>query len=896
MRLLALLVRLTDVAWHGPMARRGVILAFTWVMGATVATSTPAAAAERNASGQGRWIWADPDEPAPKNRFTYFRKTVELATLPEDATLRFAADSNGWLWINGQVVRRKVARYHEPHATAERIDAAPYLREGKNVVVVLHHNWGDIVTFQRTANLHAGLYLDSAWVRSDASWRCRRAPEFAAHDKQILGLNTHPRIRYPVLVDGQQALGDAIHRADYDDRSWSRAIVVEKGPWPDSPEFVETPGQREYPVTPTTLLAAGEAKPTQPLSDDPLSIASGIRTAELRPTEALHRAVAPLLDGRAVTLEGQAGRSLYVTFDFARPVHGYPFLEIEGGDAGVVIDFGYGELSRAVYSGEMHVDAKGWVNTEGVVGRGYGDRYVTRDGPQRIELPDERTARWLTLHLHFKKAGRVVFSRVGIVKSQYPIDPIGSFHCGDEQIDQIVKLCLIHAEVTMSDSYIDTPGREDGQWIEDSRPRMLLTARWFGDIKLRQFALRTLIQSQGKDGQLHPFAPSNYPAYPAPYDWSVQWVGMLWDDYVWTGRTERIERYWEPLRRYWQNVLSHVREDGLWCTAQVLADIRVGVRLNNPRQSSGIVTPWIIERLGWSIDMAKAVGRAEQAGEWQTIRDKMTRAFRDHHVVPAAGRVPAHVGDRFDPEDTSAPRGYSQAGQTIALTSGLLTREQALADLTYAFGLPDGSPPAGVTRWNNPTYSYRSLRALSAAGLTRRAVAHLKERYAPYLPGHPRNPIPLVLQGSLGGPLPEYWISREDLGLEPGQVDTAQPADETGSHGWQAVPLLWLHDSLLGVTLDEPGGGKITIAPDAGGLPFVAGNTMTPKGVVWVNWQPTVHRLEVRVPDNVLAHVVLPSELAGRRTRVTGDPDHVKPTEPNRYDLDAGGTYVFQAN
>ena len=51
--------------------------------------------------------------------------------------------------------------------------------------------------------------------------------------------------------------------------------------------------------------------------------------------------------------------------------------------------------------------------------------------------------------------------------------------------------------------------------------------------------------------------------------------------------------------------------------------------------------------------------------------------------------------------------------------------------------------------------------------------------------------------GPWGGPLPEYWISRVDRGLKPGQVDTAQPVDGSGSHGWCGVALLWLQNSVL---------------------------------------------------------------------------------------------------
>ena len=254
-----------------------------------------------------------------------------------------------------------------------------------------------------------------------------------------------------------------------------------------------------------------------------------------------------------------------------------------------------------------------------MVGPGYGDRYITASGEQEVELPDERTARWMSLHVHFPQpTARSSSSDVGIMQSRsIPIHPAGSFDCGDERIDQIVKLCLIHAEVTMSDTYVDTPGREDGQWIEDDRPR----ADPGGPLVRRQPAAALhdphLRPEPGQGRQFHPFAPSNYPAYPAPYDWSVQWVAALYDDYLWTGQTDLIERHWDTLTRYWDNVLSHTGEDGVWRTSRVYADIRIGLQPENDKQSSGIVTPWIIERLGWSAEMAEATGKKEQAARWR---------------------------------------------------------------------------------------------------------------------------------------------------------------------------------------------------------------------------------------------------------------------------------------
>ena len=63
--------------------------------------------------------------------------------------------------------------------------------------------------------------------------------------------------------------------------------------------------------------------------------------------------------------------------------------------------------------------------------------------------------------------------------------------------------------------------------------------------------------------------------------------------------------------------------------------------------------------------------------------------------------------------------------------------------MNYMFPEPNGSPPTGVSRWNNPSYLRRVLKALSAVGQTGRALRHLRERFSQYLPGDPANPTPV---------------------------------------------------------------------------------------------------------------------------------------------------------
>jgi hypothetical protein len=815
---------------------------------------------------KARWISATAAEPCPVNRFFYFRKEVKLTKLDGEMTLHFAADSNAHLWMNGQIVRRKVTRYFEPSIRTETIDARRYLHVGENTVVVLNHSWGPITTFQRSGCRHAGIFVASSWLVSDDTWKVQPALEFGANNEQILGVPSNPkaqgdhRIRFAQFLYGDQMPSEKLFAVGFDDSGWASATVVQDGPWPVDPAAVETPGQRGENVSPILLLAQGRALEPYVQTNDPIAIESAMLHATYQPRGSQALALDPAkLSSLNIKVSGRAGETKYITFDFGKPVHGFPFIGGTASKTKPTIDFAYSELNISPSTGKLLVNPSGWLNPEAIVGKGYIDRYYARTGPQHFELPDERTARWWTIHIYFPQEGSFQVTGAGFVSSQYPVDMKGSFSCGDKRIDAIVRLSLEHALVSMSDTYVDTPGREDGQWLEDARLRAQLAAQWFGDVKLRQVLLRLAAESQRPDGRLHPFPPSNYPIA-ANADWAAEWVGALYDDYLWTGDTSRIHKYWPQVTKWWAEVLAKVDADGLWRDDRVFADIRIGVH-PSANQSSGIASAQMIQRLSLSIEMANAIGDSEQAAAWTRIHDRMLIAFRRDHLVPAANGIPLHVDDVADPANSSVKRGFSQAAQAMAIEGGLLTPEEASENLDYSFTAPNGSPTRGVDRWNNPTYLYRSLNALTICGDSSRALQHLLERFGPYLPGDTRNPSPAILQGPWGGPLPEYWISREDLGITGSALNPAQPTDPTGSHGWNSVALVWLHDSLLGVRILQPGGSLLQIKPVAAGLSYVEGTTMSPKGAVFVSWKPALSKLEIHLPPEVRAVVVLPPEL-----------------------------------
>jgi hypothetical protein len=278
-------------------------------------------------------------------------------------------------------------------------------------------------------------------------------------------------------------------------------------------------------------------------------------------------------------------------------------------------------------------------------------------------------------------------------------------------------------------------------------------------------------------------------------------------------------------------VATRADGDGLLTGEASFADIRISRRADAGRgERESAVNAWHYGYLRKAAIVANAIGRSDTAAKWSAFAARIRTAFA--RFIAKAGNdtwIAEVWSPQVGPIDT-----YGQGATASAVFHGLLDAEVAKAALTSAFPAPDGSPPQGVHRWNNPTYAHRVLTILCEHGFGQIAAAHLAERYAPYLPD---------------GPLPEYFLPN------------AQPDDPTGSHGWAAVPLLWLHESVLGVRITKPGGELLTWRPCDVGWNRSCGTTMTPRGVCDVQIDWAERSFALRVPKGVTVEVALPESL-----------------------------------
>ena len=126
-----------------------------------------------------KWLTISNFEHSP-NQWYNLRKEVVLNDVPEKTTVKFAADSKYWLWINGKlaIYEGMVKRGPNPEDTYyDEVDIAKYLQKGKNTIAVLVWYFGR-EGFSHNDSKKFGFIFNGKFgdqqVVSDASWKIIR--------------------------------------------------------------------------------------------------------------------------------------------------------------------------------------------------------------------------------------------------------------------------------------------------------------------------------------------------------------------------------------------------------------------------------------------------------------------------------------------------------------------------------------------------------------------------------------------------------------------------------------------------------------------------------------------------------------------------------------------------
>src|SRR5436309_3041600 len=102
---------------------------------------------EQTSPWTGKWAWPKKHLGRPWNTYVYFRRVVELPSVPAAAIVRVTAGDRYTLYVNGQRVHQGPARSFPEIQSFDTLDLKPLLRAGKNTICAIVHVFG-VPTFQ----------------------------------------------------------------------------------------------------------------------------------------------------------------------------------------------------------------------------------------------------------------------------------------------------------------------------------------------------------------------------------------------------------------------------------------------------------------------------------------------------------------------------------------------------------------------------------------------------------------------------------------------------------------------------------------------------------------------------------------------------------------------------
>ena len=290
-----------------------------------------------------------------------------------------------------------------------------------------------------------------------------------------------------------------------------------------------------------------------------------------------------------------------------------------------------------------------------------------------------------------------------------------------------------------------------------------------------------------------------------PTEFRMCSVFSVWTDWMWSGRTDLIERSFDRLAR--ENLhLSLRRPDGLLLTGgerpkNVLTN-RLGVAdiVDWPkserdgfdfRDVNAVVNAFHFRALGQMSDMAKAIGRESDAIRYAALADETRRVFQRTFISPSTGLVTDGEGSTH---------------------SSIHANAAALA-----FGLLPDSGKGRVADW------------LVSRGMACSVYFSNYLLEALYRCGRPEEALRLLTARN-----DRSWLGMLDQGatmtMEAWNMDVKPNMD--WNHAWGAVPLNIITRFLLGVRPSEPGFRRILVAPQPGSLKLVKATVPTAAGPV----------------------------------------------------------------
>lgn len=309
---------------------------------------------------------------------------------------------------------------------------------------------------------------------------------------------------------------------------------------------------RAFPYESLPLFGDGQASPSRQLQEEALLPG--------RATDWNLAALTASGDGFAVLGVDPDGLDRTVQLDFGQETSGLLELELEA-PAGTVVDIGWSEgvwrdAQMGCWARSSHPD--GAVAPREFCDARQGMRYVcSRRALERFNSLFIAAFRHLRVVFRCPRGGNaeITLHQLRVRAVGYPVKREGTFACADENLNRIYQAAMATMENSISDVFLDCPGRERGAWLNDSYWSAAGFQAVTTDMALERRFLRQFIDAQTTmpfDGMVPPFYPSECHRWPGIKGGHgpIMGHGLFWllqvERHLRLHGDDQLRREWKP--------------------------------------------------------------------------------------------------------------------------------------------------------------------------------------------------------------------------------------------------------------------------------------------------------------------------------------------------------------